>query len=927
MRRIPYIFPVFIFFCAFISWTPSWMSASLHAEVISNNQPQQLEVPAHVPNRIIVKFKDDADVGVVANQLKGTQQGFSAMTNNANLDKLSRKYKVKKVRKLFGDFSDQTYTATAGQISINQAQASRRTLKNKVRTAFEKTGKTHRNLSEERLDKITSFLDSTYVIEVDSDTDMYEVSRQFASDPNVEYAHPDYTMEIYYVPDDPYYHSYGSWSGDYDDLWGLKKINTEDAWDLTQGEGVVVAVVDTGLDLTHADIAENVWTNEGEIPGNGIDDDQNGYIDDVHGWDFGDQDNDVDDFQGHGTHVAGTIAAVGNNSEGIIGVAPKSKIMPVKGFSSYGGGTTSSLAAAIVYAAMNGADVISNSWGCNPQCPSDPVAEQAVKIAHDLGAVVVFAAGNSTKDVKLFSPQNMKETITVSATDRFDAKAGYSNFGLGVDVGAPGGGEADNILSLRASGTGFQHLVVGERYYRARGTSMATPHVSGLAALILSRHPEFTNEEVASIIKHTADDISDPGFDIQSGYGRINAYSAVQQDGPFLYDFSNVEVDMANQEIKVYGSVYHQDFNHYKIEYAPSMGETIPTEFLDFGVALENNGGQEVRNNLMATLDIQSLDSGQYYLRGTVELNDGSVKHFFTSFSLDKTMHEGWPIFLDDFVDRSPVITDLEGDGLNELIVSDMRTVYVLDDLGQNKEGWPVELEPSWNNGYSVSVGDLDNNGVNEVVVYGATKLYVFNADGSNYPGWPVSLSEPIPVHITSIGYPVIADLDQDGSSEIIISYLAGKVEVFNSDGTYYPGWPKTLKNEFNVDLYGFSPAVGDLDNDGDLEIVVAEQGGTDPKLYVFHHTGELLDGWPKSVGGIWFVPPVLGDIDQDGQLDIVAFSLERNPGEYVESNQLYVWHADGTLMDGWPYALGENRLLGMALADINHDGFPEIIT
>ncbi|MCB0371363.1 MAG: S8 family serine peptidase, partial [Bdellovibrionales bacterium] len=157
--------------------------------------------------------------------------------------------------------------------------------------------------------------------------------------------------------------------GDYDDLWGLKKINTEDAWDLTQGEGVVVAVVDTGLDLTHADIAENVWTNEGEIPGNGIDDDQNGYIDDVHGWDFGDQDNDVDDFQGHGTHVAGTIAAVGNNSEGIIGVAPKSKIMPVKGFSSYGGGTTSSLAAAIVYAAMNGADVISNSWGCNPQCP------------------------------------------------------------------------------------------------------------------------------------------------------------------------------------------------------------------------------------------------------------------------------------------------------------------------------------------------------------------------------------------------------------------------------------------------------------------------------------------------------------------------------------------------------------------------------
>src|SRR3989338_391636 len=207
-------------------------------------------------------------------------------------------------------------------------------------------------------------LSNVYVLEVPPESDIEAVVQEFQADPHVEYAQPDYLMKANMVPNDPYYSSYGSWGQSYDDLWGLKKMQAEQAWDITQGEGIVVAVIDTGLDYNHPDIAANIWTNIGEIPNNGMDDDGNGFVDDIRGWDFGNSDNDPGDVQGHGTHVSGTIAAVGNNGIGMIGVAPKVKIMPVKGFMDSGGAWSSDLAKGIKYAVYNGADVVNNSWGC-----------------------------------------------------------------------------------------------------------------------------------------------------------------------------------------------------------------------------------------------------------------------------------------------------------------------------------------------------------------------------------------------------------------------------------------------------------------------------------------------------------------------------------------------------------------------------------
>ena len=306
------------------------------------------------------------------------------------------------------------------------------------------------------------------------------------------------------------------------------------------GEGVLVAVIDTGGDIDHPDIAGNVYVNSAEVPNNGIDDDNNGYIDDVSGWDFVEDDNGPSDKYGHGTHCAGTIAAVANNSIGIAGMAYKAKILAVKGLSDKGSGYSDDLAAGIVYAADMGADVLSNSWGGNG---NDLTIKDAVDYAHEKGCVVVAAAGNSNADSLYFSPAGFDNVISVAAFDPYFHKASFSNHGK-IEVAAPGGssvisGDENlsfyNILSLNANAgdnylaNSYPILALGEDYLRAAGTSMACPHVSGLAALIISynrqvKSRELNPEQVEQIMKLSAIPIIDPKDD-GTDWGSPNEFS------------------------------------------------------------------------------------------------------------------------------------------------------------------------------------------------------------------------------------------------------------------------------------------------------------------------------------------------------------------------------------------------------------------
>jgi subtilisin family serine protease len=253
------------------------------------------------------------------------------------------------------------------------------------------------------------------------------------------------------------------------------------AWAQSRGKGVVIALADTNIDITHPDIAPNVWTNPGEIAGNGKDDDGNGFVDDVHGWNFGKNSNRPQDGnETHGTHTAGIMAAAQGNGVGGSGVAPDATLMPLAILT--GGATTANAIKAFGYAVQNGANIISNSWGSNTY---EPALAEAVRKTTDAGVAVVVAAGNENWDTGVNGsyPDNYAGSFSIAASDDRDQKASYSNRGtITIDVAAPG----DKVYSTLPNG----------RYGSMSGTSMAAPVVSGLLALVKARFPQLTMQQV-----------------------------------------------------------------------------------------------------------------------------------------------------------------------------------------------------------------------------------------------------------------------------------------------------------------------------------------------------------------------------------------------------------------------------------------------
>lgn len=343
------------------------------------------------------------------------------------------------------------------------------------------------------------------LVEVSPGEDLAVASARLEAQAGVEWAEPNYIFQLDFVPNDPFYTTQAPY---------LNRISMSQAWDLAVGRPeIVVAVLDTGIDLAHPDLAAAIWVNPGEIPDNGVDDDGNGFVDDVYGWDFADNDNLPDDDHGHGTHVAGIAAAALNNGIGIAGVAGGVTIMPVDVFQG-GIGTYEDLIRAIIYAADNGAHVINMSLGASSYSRGE---EMAVDYAWSRGVVVVAAAGNTARESYHY-PAAHANVIAVAATTADDYLASFSTRGDFVDVAAPG---------LRVYST-FR----GGGYVFMSGTSMASPHVAGLAALILSRNPGLPPAQVRQLIEATVTDLGPTGRDIYFGHGRINAYLALTKTTP-----------------------------------------------------------------------------------------------------------------------------------------------------------------------------------------------------------------------------------------------------------------------------------------------------------------------------------------------------------------------------------------------------------
>lgn len=351
-----------------------------------------------------------------------------------------------------------------------------------------------------------------------------QLSGSLKNIPGFQYIEPDYLVSLNATVNDPSFTS----------LWGLNNtgqsggvadadIDAPEAWDVQKGNGtVVVGVVDTGVDYTHPDLAATIFINTGEIAGDNIDNDNNGYIDDTRGWDFYNFDNNPMDDNGHGSHVSGTIAGIQNNSVGVAGVA-NAKILPLKFLSASGSGFTSDAIGCINYATMMKRDkgvnvrVLSNSWGGGGFSQG---LLDAINASGTQGIVFTAAAGNSNSnnDTTPSYPAsyNAANIISIAATTRTDARASYSSYGAtSVDLGAPG----SEIYSTVPGG-----------YATYSGTSMATPHVSGVAALLFTSKPTATVAEVKTAILNGTDKISSMNGITLSG-GRLNALGALQQLG------------------------------------------------------------------------------------------------------------------------------------------------------------------------------------------------------------------------------------------------------------------------------------------------------------------------------------------------------------------------------------------------------------
>jgi serine protease len=749
-----------------------------------------------------------------------------------------------------------------------------------------------------RLPGLRALVSRMYVFHVAPGSNVISAVSAFSTCQDVECCDPYIIPVLDYTPNDP---SRGS-------QWHLTKTQAYAAWDIIRGDTTrysIVGISDTGVYWMHPDLAANMWINVPEdldgngtldsLDINGIDDDGNGYVDDVIGWDFARNDNDPrEDAPIHGTHVAGCASEVTDNGLNGAGLGFRARILAAKGGSH---DTLTQVYPAMTYAADNGAQIINCSWG------SPSFNQSYQNLMNQIwaeGVVIVAAAGNSSSN-QFFYPAAYNNVVSVAATTSSDTKASFSNYGTWIDVCAPGQG----IYSTFGP-SGMQSL---------DGTSMASPVTCGVLALLRAQNPSWTNLEIVSTLESTCDNIDNlnPSYRNMLGHGRVNAFNAVGSA-------SVPRITIVGQNLIVPGDPDStlnpgDQFNfsmtlHNAWANADSVWVTLHSNDLTFtdssvffgtiGHGLDQNNDSNPFQG-SANIDIipglkpvyvHITASGGYVINDTLQIN--------VSMSLP-----GFPKYLVGEVESSPLIYDLDGDGINEVIVgaSDNK-VYVFRADGSNQPGWPKDVSSVVIS--APAVGDIDHDGVNEVVAVSKDgHIYAWHANGTLLSGFPVNKGG------TFWAGPTIQDIDGDNHMEIIVgSFTDNMVYAINYDGTDHQGWPQ---GPFNKWYYG-SPSVGDLDGDGLQEVIYA---GWDSLVHAWNGDGSSVSGFPVRLNGPVFTSVAVGDVDHDGQIDIVAVT---NPG-YV-----YVIRHDGSIAPGFPVNVGAFTRSGPALADLNGDGTLEII-
>jgi len=819
------------------------------------------------------------------------------------------------------------------------------------------------------------YLSKIYRLYTESKAPIEKIVHDFNSDPHLLYAEVEPILHLLYEPNDPRYSQ----------EWHLPKIQANLAWDLfinllmdsIPGDTtVVIGVIDTGTDWDHPDLIDNIWQNPGEdADGDGhtieyedgewildpddldsLDNDGNGKIDDLIGWDFGRHDNNPEGEPGagtygshmHGTHVAGIGSAVTNNGIGVASTAWSVKIMPVKCYA--GGEYIVNGYDGILYAArtayLNGFKCIVNcSWGDSLGGLS---GQSVINTAHNTyGAIIVAAAGNDDVPTP-FYPAAYNNCIGVAATNQSDRKAWFSNYGTWVDLSAPGVSIWSTIYPEYGS------------YVAWDGTSMASPVAASAVALLWSFFIDSSNTWVENQILNTADNIDDinPDYAGLLGSGRVNIYKAIAT------------------------TIYpHIVLVSYDLREAIGDGDGVfnPGETGELRVTLHNEEGWQPAEGLTARLvvshpDITVTDSiadfgtlppgatttnpDPFYLQATPDAELGSISAMLIltanesnhpyldtiEFTLTLTIYQaGWPQSTGSSVKGSPAVTDIDTDGITEIIAPTLNgKLYIWDYEGNLETGSPVDLAGEiWT---APVVADIDNDGTCEIVIGSRNHhLYIVETDGS------IVGDRDLGHYI--IGTPTVKDIDNNGLKEIIVGTYGNKLYVLrDGDTTDYPGFPIEVSDHILSSI-----AVGDINDDDTPEMIF---GTYDGNLYAVTSTATIVAGFPVALGGHIWGSPVLADINGDGQLEILVGSDNHNfyivdasgnilhtidtGGQikyepavitvgglyrilFAAGNELWCIDPMGNVLDGFPYNAG-NTLLPPAVADIDGDDSLEIV-